>query len=79
MKSYIFLIAEGTTFQPDSESVEPDVENLQVLGFADGETPEAAFKNLLAENPWLRKTSFSECFSLQIHERFDAPRSYHSL
>jgi hypothetical protein len=66
MPSYTFLTSEGTTFQPDSESIEPDVENLQVLGFADGPTPDAAFQNLLKENPWLSDTSFTECFSLEL-------------
>ena len=34
MKSYIFITTEGFTYQPGSESPEPDVENCQVIGFA---------------------------------------------
>ena len=39
MKNYMFITAEGFTCQPDSESIEPDIENLQVIGFDSGNSP----------------------------------------
>jgi hypothetical protein len=51
MNSYIFITTEGYTYQPGSESIEPDIENCQVIGFAHGVDEQNAFKNLIAENP----------------------------
>ncbi|MDI6760909.1 MAG: hypothetical protein QMD05_08780 [Candidatus Brocadiaceae bacterium] len=67
MKSYIFITEEGITYQPDSESPEPDIENCQVIGFAEGNSPEEAFDNLIEENGYLLETSFDEviCFELK--------------
>lgn len=41
---------EGYTYQPGSTSFEPDIENLQVIGFAGGNSREEATRNLLTEN-----------------------------
>jgi hypothetical protein len=78
MNSYIFLTDEGFTFQPGSESDVPEVENLQVLGLANGDSPEAAFETLLKEDEWLRETTFSECFSLKLAETLNS-RHWHTM
>ena len=67
MKSYIFITAEGYTFQPESTSIEPDIENCQVVGFAKGKDPQQAFQNLIKENSNLLETTFDEliCFELK--------------
>ena len=67
MNSYIFITTEGYTFQPESESPEPDIENCQVIGFAQGEDEQQAFKNLINENSALFDTTFDEliCFELK--------------
>ncbi|HHT9133878.1 MAG TPA: hypothetical protein ACFYD2_03155 [Candidatus Avalokitesvara rifleensis] len=67
MKTYIFITEEGLTYQPNSESTEPDIENCQVIGFAEGNSPEEAFDNLIAENGYLLETNFDEiiCFELK--------------
>ena len=64
MKTYVFITEEGLTYQPNSESTEPDIENCQVIGFAEGNSPEEAFNNLIAENGYLLETNFDEimCF-----------------
>mgnify|MGYP000844850506 FL=1 len=64
--NYIFLTDEGYTFQPNSYTNEPDIENLQVIGISCGETQKKAFENLLKENPYLLKTSFNKviCYKL---------------
>ena len=47
--------------------MEPDVDNLQVLGIEKGRDSKEAFKNLLIENEWLSATSFNKanCFELK--------------
>ena len=66
MNNYIFITDEGYTYQPGSESVMPDIENLQVIGYASGKSAEEAFENLLNNNKYLRETSFDEvvCYKL---------------
>lgn len=66
MNSYIFTSSEGFSYQPNSKSDCPDVENIQVIGYALGENEQAAFQSLLKENDWLLKTSFSEVNCLQL-------------
>ena len=66
MSMYIFISNEGLTYQPDSESIEPDIENCQVIGFSEGENPQEAFLSLVKDNEYLKETSFNEIFSLQL-------------
>jgi len=66
MKHYIFITTEGHTYQPDSESFEPDVENAQVLGFEDGTNVEDAFQNLLNNNAWLAESKFNEVMIYEL-------------
>ena len=65
--SYIFITTEGYTFQPGSESIEPDIENCQVIGFAQGTDERDAFESLVAENGYLIGTTFDQirCFQLK--------------
>lgn len=65
-KRYIFLTIEGSTFQPDSTCIEPDIENIQVIGFASGNEAQDAFEQLLKENAYLVETNFDEIFSLAL-------------
>lgn len=51
MKSFVFITTEGFTYQPDSQSSEPDIENCQVLGYGDGKNPQEAFNNCAGYNP----------------------------
>jgi hypothetical protein len=44
MKNYIFLTSEGYTYQPDSESSESDIKNLQVIGVSAGNNSQMAFE-----------------------------------
>ncbi len=68
MRSFIFLTYEGHTFQPDSESIEPDIDNLQVLGFGCGKNSEEAFQNFINENDWIRQTTFREIVGIELKE-----------
>lgn len=66
MKSFIFITTEGFTYQPNSESIEPDIENCQVVGFAEGKDLEEAFGNLIAENEYLREINFNEIIGYEL-------------
>lgn len=80
MKSYIFITVEGYTYQPESESIEPDIENCQVIGFAQGSNPKHAFKNLIEENGYLLQTSFDELICLELkHPDYNKYAQYFCL
>ena len=66
MAEYIFLTTEGSTFQPRSISSEPDIENMQVIGFARGDTVQDAATRLVDLNEFLADTSFDDIFAIQI-------------
>ncbi len=66
MAEYIFLTTEGSTFQPNSISSEPDIENMQVIGFAQGDTVQDASRNLLDSNEYLADTDFDEIFAIPL-------------
>jgi len=68
MGAYIFITAEGYTYQPGSEAVESDIENCQVLGFAKGNDADEAFSALLEENAYLLETSFDEVVCLELKD-----------
>jgi hypothetical protein len=73
MKNYIFYTSEGFTFQPKSESIDPNIENCQILGWTNGKNPKEAFKNLKEENNFLKKTTFNEviCQELANTKKFN--------
>jgi hypothetical protein len=79
MNHYIFLTDEGYTFQPDSESELPEVENLQVIGFAKGINADEAYKNLLLENLYLEETSFEKIFCYQLDIDYEQSRKDYNL
>jgi len=80
MNSYIFITTEGYTYQPDSESAEPDIENCQVIGFAEGKNKQKAFESLVQKNNCLLETTFDEliCFELK-HPNYFEHRTYFYL
>lgn len=80
MKSYVFITTEGSTFQPGSESAEPDIENCQALGISQGDGAQQAFENLIKENRYLLDTRFDEvvCMELKLVDG-DVRKSYFYL
>lgn len=66
MDNYIFLTDEGYTFQPDSESDVPDIENLQVIGISNGENEKEAFYNLMGQRGYLISTTFDKIFCYKL-------------
>lgn len=55
MKKFIFVTPEGQTQSPNGT----EIENLQVIGFADGENEIEAIKHLLKENAWIWDSGFN--------------------
>ena len=77
MKLFIFLTDEGFTYSGNEGAIEPDVENLQVLGFSQGSNEKEAFNRFLSENPYLAEKGFDETICLQIKGGLEsAPRFY---
>ncbi len=69
---FIFVTFEWYTYQPDSESTEPDIENMQVIWFAEWFSREEAYKSLLENNSHLLETSFDEVWCMKIDgEKYD--------
>jgi hypothetical protein len=67
-RKFLFLTLEGITYS-SPEKIEPDVDNLQVLGYAEGKNKEEAFENFLKDNKWFFKTSFSEVICIEVKEK----------
>lgn len=78
-QDYIFLTDEGSTYQPGSQSSEPDIENCQLLGIARGQGPKEAFARLVAENTFLLTTSFDRVYCYPLAAEYLIRRSEFSL
>jgi len=74
MNNYIFLTDEGFTFQPDSESDTPDIENLQVLGFASGVSADEVYRNLLVDHAYLKESTFDQIFCYRLDKSYENTR-----
>ncbi len=62
LKHFIFITREGSTYEPDNS----DIENMQVIGFGKGEDTDAALRNMLDENSYLKDTSFDEVIAIEL-------------
>lgn len=69
MKDFIFITFEGYTFQPNSESDIPDIENMQVIGFSKGLNSKEAFENLKIKSSYLQETNFNEIISIELKDK----------
>lgn len=76
MSKYIFLTNEGYTYQPNSESVEPDCENSQLIGITEGSNQEDAFNNLLKEREYLKKFNFDEVYCYKLDDGYQESKKY---
>lgn len=63
---FIFLSFDWTTYQPNSESSEPDIENMQVIWFSEWFSRKEAFQNLLSENNYIQETTFDEVWCMRL-------------
>lgn len=55
MEEYLFYTAEGVALSPNGQ----EVENMQVLGRASGNSEAEALARLVEENPWIREAGFN--------------------
>lgn len=62
MKKYIFYTTEGFT----QDSKNNDVENCQIVDWAEGENPKDAFQNLKKENQFLKQVSFDNIICQEL-------------
>lgn len=76
MNNYLFLTNDGYTYQLDSESIEPDCENAQLIGIESGNTQEDAFKNLINENEYLRQFNFNEIYCYKLAKDYEESKKY---
>lgn len=66
INEYIFITNEGVTFQSNSDSDIPDVENMQVIGFEKGKDIIEAFNKLKDNNTYLLDTNFDEIIGIEL-------------
>ncbi|EOR21057.1 hypothetical protein A500_14763 [Clostridium sartagoforme AAU1] len=71
MYNYIFLTAEGCTYQAKSNSDIPDIENLQVIGISKGENSQEAFYNLMNEQEYLIENTFDNIFCYKLSDNYE--------
>lgn len=69
LKDFIFITFEGMTFQPNSESDIPDIENMQVIGFEKGFNVNEAFENLKLSQEHLKETTFDEIIGMELRNK----------
>ncbi|MCK4654213.1 MAG: hypothetical protein KAU01_07185 [Candidatus Cloacimonetes bacterium] len=81
LRYFIFLTDEGYTFQPESDFVESEMDNLQVLGLSKGLNINEAIENFIQENEFLNELNFdnvlvfelisnNQVYSFSLKERF---------
>jgi len=56
MANYVFYTDEGFTMSPNNTKLD----NLQVLGAANGSSLEGALTNLIENNPWINESGFNK-------------------
>ena len=66
MNKYIFITDEGITYQPNSNEIEPDCYNSQVIGIIEGENEDEAYSNLIKKYEYLNEMEFNEVYCYQI-------------
>lgn len=79
MNNYIFLTDDEYTFQPEPDAEPVEIENLQVIGTAQGEDANTAYRNLLAENPHINPATFQRIFCYQLDKGDEESRKGYRL
>ncbi len=62
---FLFITPDGVTYSSE-ERTSPDVDNFQVLGWAEGENEEEAFRSFIRSNKWIFDTDFEEVICIEI-------------
>lgn len=70
MNKYIFMTNEGNTYKPNSENLEPDCENSQVIGITNGNDETEALNRLLLELNYLENNPYREIYCYKLDDSF---------
>lgn len=62
MRYFIFLTSDGST----NTATDINIDNLQVLGWSDGDDEQEAFNNLLKENEHLSKYDYENISAMEL-------------
>jgi len=75
MKTYIFYTNEGFT----QDNTNNGIENCQIIGWAEGDTPKNAFNNLVSEKEYLKTHDFDSisCQELASDKVYDFSLKQH--
>ena len=75
MPRFLFYTHEGQTYTPyisdewsDSQGGK-EIENLQIIGFSQGGTPQEAFDKLVNNNAYLIGSTFDEITAVELKEQ----------
>ncbi|MCK4695116.1 MAG: hypothetical protein KAT74_05115 [Candidatus Cloacimonetes bacterium] len=66
LKYFIFLTDEGFTFQPKSDFIESEMDNLQVLGLSEGLNTDNAIENFIQDNKFLKELNFDNILVFEL-------------
>lgn len=74
-KIFLFLTPDGVTYS-SPKRLYPDVDNLQVLGYGEGDDEEDALKNCIQNNKWVFDTDFDAVFCVEIKGKISPRKRY---
>lgn len=66
MRHFLFATAEGYTFQPNSDFLESEMDNLQILDNVSAESIEEAKILFLKDNSFLEKLNFDNVLIYEL-------------
>lgn len=68
MTTYLIATDDGFTFSPNNQTSMPDIENLQILGFAHGCTAMEALESFNRLNPHISQLGYTNISIYQLKE-----------
>ncbi len=72
---FMFLTPDGITYS-SCESIHPDVDNFQVLGWAEGFTEEEAFGEFINTNSWIFNMNFKHIICIEVKSRIHEGKTF---
>jgi len=74
-RPFMFLTPNGITCS-SCEEIYPDVDNFQVLGWAEGFTEEEAFEEFVNNNKWITDTNFKNVICIEVKSRIHEGKEF---
>ncbi|AEF96217.1 hypothetical protein [Methanotorris igneus] len=75
-RKFLFLTFEGFTYS-QKESIAPDVENIQVIGYSEGKDEYEAFNNFVLRNSWILDTGFNEIICIEVKQAISEGKRFY--